>query len=200
MTIKAWDVAGLTRDEWEVHSLDIRIRLAAGPYLSGWGYSYAGPKVLFDLPDAMGADGVELEPGEQQNTNCSTLTASILTSVFPSAGWTLREYGDLQVFADRLPENPDAPVQAVNRLGIGMIVENLLPGKWHLVQGWRTFDPSKSKYSGHAFLVLLEHDGSVLLLEATSRRNEGPRYRRTTIMELEREYGDGLHYAALDGP
>jgi hypothetical protein len=201
MTITAWVMGGLQRDHWLQHSLDIRIRIAAAPYMQGWGYSLSGPKVLYDLPDAMGADRIEWSSGGAKLTNCSTLTTSLMTSVRPDCPWTLQEYGDLQVFGDRLPDNPDAPVQAVARMGAGVAVTDPRPGAWHLVQGWRTFEPSIPKWSGHAFLVLADRVGEgLLMLEASSRRNVGPRYRRTTWAGLRGEYPAGLYLAALDGP
>tara|TARA_R110002126_G_scaffold36707_1_gene111363 strand:+ start:1239 stop:1844 length:606 start_codon:yes stop_codon:yes gene_type:complete len=201
MSITAWEIAGLTREEWVRHSLDIRIRLAAGPYLDSWDYSLRKARVLYDLPGAMRADRVEWSAGDERVTNCSTLTASLLTSCFPAAPWTLDEYGDLQVFADRLPSRPSAPIEAVTRMGIGYPVGVLQAGAWHLVQGWRTFDPDTPHYSGHAFLVLADREGDgILVLEATSRRSIGPRYRRSTLEELRREYSHTLHLAELTGP
>lgn len=191
----AWEIAGLTRAEWVRHALDIRIRIAAGPYLSGWGYSikWGTARVLYDLPDAMGADRVEWEVGNARLTNCSTLTTSLLTSCYPDAPWTTREYGDLQVYADRLPDRPDAPIDAVERMGIGQRKDKPSPGKWHLLQGWRSFDPP----SGHALLALTLTGYDVQVLEATSRRGIGPRYRMTTQAGLALEYGAGLHWAEL---
>ena len=198
MATTAWDIAGLARAEWEMLPLDTRLRIAAGPYLDSWGYDLARARVLYDLPDAMRADRVELGPGDSRLTNCSTLTTSLLTSCYPSAPWTVEEYGDLQVFADRLPDRPDAPVQAVVRMGIGRAVQSPTLGVWHLVQGWRTFDPTGPRYSGHALLVLGDPNGEgVQVLEATSRRGIGPRYRRSTWSELRREYGYSLHLAVL---
>jgi hypothetical protein len=191
----AWSISGLQREEWVRHALDIRIRLAAGPYLDSWDYSikWGTAKVLYDLPDAMRADGIELGPGDARLTNCSTLTASILTSVYPDAPWTLQEYGDLQCFKDRLDAGTwDSPVRAAERMDIGLRVAKLVPGEWHLVQGWRSHDPP----NGHAFLVLAG-EGSLQVLEATSRRSIGPRYKTTTLAELKREYSAGLHWARL---
>lgn len=192
--ITAWEVAGLTRADWVRHALDIRFRIAAAPYMQGWSYGLAGAKVLYDLPDAMYADSVEWEPGDAKITNCSTLTTSLLTSAYPDAPWTSREYGDLQVFADRLPAAPDAPVQAIQRMQIGRPVSKLTPGWWHLVQGWRSFDPP----SGHAFLVLAAREGDgVEVLEASSRRNVGPRYRVTTWTSVVAEYAAAVYLAVL---
>jgi hypothetical protein len=197
--IEAWDVAGLTEADWTRHSLDIKIRLAAAPYLDGWGYDLSSPKVLYELPAAMFAGGIVWTTGTKR-TNCSTLTTSLLTSVRPDAPWTSREYGDLQVYADRLPDEPDAPIAAVVRMGIGQQVEALTAGAWHLVQGWRTFDPQTPRYSGHAFLVLADDAGDgILVLEASSLAG-GPRYRRTTWAGLVGEYPAGVFVAVLFGP
>lgn len=200
MTVNAWDLAGLTRAQWLGQGLDQRLRLAAGPYIDGWGYDLRDARVLYDLPDAMRADRIEISAGEPRLTNCSTLTTSLLTSVYPDAPWTLQEYGDLQVFADRLPAHPASPIEAVERMGVGRATVDPAPGCWHLVQGWRTFDPQTPRYSGHAFLVLADGNGDgVQVLEATSRRGIGPRYRSATWADLRDEYPAGLYIAALHG-
>jgi hypothetical protein len=205
MTLTAWEISGLDADYWEKHALDIRIRLAAAGYLGGdWNYSLTKPKVLYDMPDEMRANSLEiseleLKDGDNRVTNCSTMTASILTSVYPSAPWSVQDYGDLQVFGDRLPAHPDSPIRAVERVGVGQRVGLLMPGRWHLVQGWRRFDPNKPSYSGHAFLVLADDNGDVdQVLEATSIDNIGPRYKRTTLEGLRKQYPKGLHLAVLN--
>ena len=53
-----WDAAGLTREYWVQHALDVRIRLAAAPYMDGWDYDFSTPAVLYDLPDAMRASSL----------------------------------------------------------------------------------------------------------------------------------------------
>jgi hypothetical protein len=205
MTLTAWEIAGLTQDYWCEHSLDIRIRLAAAGYLGGdWSYSLSAPKVLYDLPAAMYADSLEisetqLADGENRITNCSTMTVSVLTSVYPDAPWSQEDYGDLQVYADRLPGRPDSPIDAVERAGVGTRVDALVPGRWHLVQGWRTFDPSIPRYSGHAFLVLADDTGDIdQVLEATSLSNIGPRYKEITFAKLQSDYSEGLYLAVLN--
>lgn len=204
MTLTAWEISGLDADYWEEHALDIRIRLAAAGYLGGdWSYSLSKPKVLYDLPPAMYADSLEisevqLKDGDNRVTNCSTMTTSILTSIYPSAPWNSQDYGDLQVFADRLPNDPDSPINAVERAGVGQRVQSLVPGQWHLVQGWRTFDPSTPRYSGHAFLVLADDNGDIdQLLEATSIDNIGPRYKSISFAALQDDYDEGLYLAVL---
>ena len=198
----AWEIAGLERDHWTRHSLDIRIRIAAAPYI-GWRYSLKEPHVAYSLPEDMRASRLETQTSRQ--TNCSTLTVSLLTSCYPLAAWGLQEYGDLQVFGDRLPDHPGAPVEAVERMGIGQAVQEFAERRWHLVQGWRRLG---SRPSGHAFLVLggrtgrnqlLGQGDPITILEASSRENNiGPRYRRATVASLRAEYPAGLFIARLE--
>jgi hypothetical protein len=186
----AHQVAGLTLDEWQRHSTDIRIRLAAAPYLVGWSYS-RNASVIYALPTQMGAGRIE---GLSYRTACTHLTISILTAVWPGAPWTAREYGDLQVYADRLPFSPDAPVKAIVRMGIGEAVGEAVIGHWHLVQGWRRLGDAPA---GHAFLVLDLGRNGVQVLEASSRGNVGPRYRYTSWADLRAQYPAGLHIGVL---
>ena len=190
MTLRAWEVAGLARDYWEKHALDIRVRLAAAPYLRGWRYRLSSPRMAYALPDAMGFD-LQAKDGDRF-TNCSTMTVSLLTSIFPSAPWSREEYGDLQVFKGK---QPDSPIRAVVRMGVGEAVDTLVDGSWHLVQGWRRLGESPS---GHAFLVLKKGD-VVTVLEASSRENNvGPRYRETTVSRLRGEYPAAFLIAELN--
>lgn len=192
----AWQAAGLSRSWWMKHSLDIRIRLSAQPYLDGsWNYSLRAPRVLWDLPAAMQASRLV----GRSVTNCSTLTTSIITSVYPDVPWSLTEYAELQVFDDQLPAT-DTPVKAVERMGIGRIVSVFQQGEWHLVQGVRRMPSHARGFSGHAFLVNALEGGGLEVIEATSRSNIGPRYRRTTSQKLHDEYPAALHIAVLNGP
>ena len=201
MSMNSWDLSGFTRLEWVQVPMDTRIRLAAAPYMNGWGYDLSSARVLYDLPDDMKADGVEWGLGDRRVTNCSTLTTSPLTSVFPDCPWTLTEYGDLQVFGDRLPDHPDSPIQAAVRMKVAREVTDPPPGQWCLVQGWRTFDPSGPRYSGHAFLVRTDREGDgITVLEASSRNGIGPRYRRTTWTDLRGEYPHSVHLGVLTDP
>jgi len=181
----------MDRDYWLQHALDVRIRLAAAPYMVGWSYSLSSPRVAYPSP------GVPSSlVGGSRVTNCSTLTASLLTSVFADRPWTTREYGDLQVFADRLPSAPDAPIRAALRMGIAEETHRFLSDRWHLVQGWRRLG---SKPSGHAFLVLAGEDPEELLvLEASSLEGGiGPRYKSTTATKLREQYGAALYLGVL---
>jgi hypothetical protein len=157
----------------------------------GWSYSFASPRVAYASP------GIPSSlVGGARVTNCSTLTASLLTSVFADRPWTSREYGDLQVFADRLPDTPDSPIRAALRMGIAERTEQFLAKRWHLVQGWRSLG---SRPLGHAFLVLAgDEPEDLLVLEASSRENGiGPRYKQSTATALAEEYGAGLYLGAL---
>lgn len=187
----AWDSAGLSRDEWLERPLDVRIRLAAAPYLVGWRYSLSSPRVAYSSPSV--PDSLV---GGARVTNCSTLTASLLTSVYADRPWTGREYGDLQVFADRLPSTPDAPILAGYRMGIASPVDAFAAGRWHIVQGWRRLG---SKPSGHAFLVLAGEDPeAIVVLEASSLEGGiGPRYKPTTASALREQYAAALFLGVL---
>ena len=184
------DAAGLTEASWCRHALDIRIRLAAAPYMVGWGYSVSSPRVAFESP------GVPSSlVGGARLTNCSTLTASLLTSAFPDHPWTEREYGDLQVFADRLPESPWSPISAAVRMGVAKSTTDFHPRRWSLVQGWRSLGANPS---GHAFLAFADSDSeSLLVLEATSIDGIGPRYKTTTATALRESYPAGLYIGVL---
>ena len=195
----AWDAAGLTRAEWTRHSLDVRIRLAVAPYLDGtWGYNRRTPRVLWDLPNEMGAAKIVWQPGQVRETNCSTVTTSVVAECHPLVPWSLLDYGDLQVFADRLPAT-DTPNECVERHGLGVRVDGFQDGHWCLVQGVRRLPSDPRGFSGHAYLVLREGD-SVLVFEATSIDGIGPRYRRTTAAELHAQYPAALHITAFHRP
>lgn len=204
MVLNAWDIAGVTKEYWLEHSLDIRIRLSAAPYIADWGYSLTAPRSLYDIPEGMHADKLEVsEAGLSESgnrvTNCSTMTMSIITSCFPDANWTLYSYEQLQLYAEHVQDSPDSPIAAVEEAGVAHGVVMFEENEWHLVQGIRELvvtDDKLTKFSGHAFLVL-KKNGRLIVLEATSRGGVGPRYRPTTLAELEREYPHSLFIAVL---
>jgi len=131
--VTPWALCGLDEDEWCALPLGVRLRLAASCYL-GWGYARDYPHVAYRSPGVPES----LISAVDRATNCSTLTASLLTACYPRAGWDLDDYGDLQVYADRLPARPDAPCQAAERRGASSRTTGYLVGRWHLVQGWRS--------------------------------------------------------------
>jgi hypothetical protein len=154
----AWDAANLDKATWVALPLGLRIRLAAYPFL-GWAYRYAAPATPYTTALT---SGLALEG--DRTTNCSTLTTTILGAVYPDAAWTSREYGDLQVFADRLPSYPDSPIRAVQRMGVGSPVDDFDASGWYLCQGWWSLG---AKPSGHAVLIEARPDG-IWVLQASS--------------------------------
>jgi len=147
-----WDGTGMVAARLAVCSL---------PYM-GWGYESPPTGVAYRsgwLPPGLLVQG-------QGDIDCSTFTASVLMAMYPQAPWTEREYGDLQVFRDRLPDNPDSPIQAVERMCIGgsLTAETMEPGFWHLLQLWRRADFT----GGHAVFAMRLTDGGYHTVESSS--------------------------------
>jgi len=184
--MNAWDLCGLTEEGWLDLPLGVRLRLAASCYL-GWGYARDYPHVPFHAPGLP----EKLYSVVDRNTNCSTFTASLLMAVYPREAWTAEDYGDLQVYADRLPARPDSPCQAVERHGLGTRVAAPVVGRWHLMQGWRIFG---AKPSGHGIFVYAR-SADLLVLEAAT--SPGPRWRPVSLGALAREYPAGLYASVL---
>lgn len=180
----AWTLADLSQSAWETLPLDTRIALAYAPY-QGWPYRVGSrPAVAYESP----AVPSSLVAPRDRGIDCSTMTASILTAVYPRAGWTDIDYRDLQIFdAGRR----DSPMDAVERRGVGRRVAAFVPGRWHLVQGWR------KKGTGHAYLVHAATDGTLTVVESTSIRGRGPRWRTTTEAALRADYDAALYVAVL---
>ncbi len=175
--------AGFSKAEWLGLPLGARIRIAASYYL-GWGYDIGRPRVAYASP----AVPPELVVTTAAETNCSTLTASVLTACYPHLEWERRDYQDLQVWDIG---RPGSPVDAVVRVGAGHAVSSFGDVGWHLVQGWR------SARSGHAFLVRAWPDGWLDVLEASGKGHGGPRWRRVQIAGLVHAYPHALYVARL---
>lgn len=194
----AWERIGLSLMLWRSLGLRLRIELAAAGYL-GYGYNFGDPKFAYPFPGV--GTGRVVTDGKPAVTNCSTMTATLLPQIYPSHKWEAQHYGDLQVFADRLPHRPAAPVEAAIEVGVAHAVDKFTPGVWFLVQGWHRFDPDHpdrgKKYAGHAFFVYAEPDW-LTILEASPGGNGGPRWMRKTESQLRDYYGKGLHIAALE--
>lgn len=185
----AHGLAGYDLGSWLGLPLGTRIRLAASAYL-GWPYrSGSVPAVAFSSPGV--ADKLVGQPAT--GVDCSTMTTSILTAVYPRAGWTQQDYADLQIFD---AARRDSPMGAVVRRGVGLRVDDFAAGDWYLVQGWR------KSGGGHAFLVFAGTD-SILKLESTSRKYTqtgtpiGPRWLPTTADALRKDYDAALYLAVL---
>jgi hypothetical protein len=111
-------------------------------------------------------------PGHRE-VDCCTLAERILHRVYPSAPWSRRTHVDFMIsHGDRT--RPFSPVDAAVEAGVGQAVDELVAGRWHLVQGWRRLDVSgrivPGASTGHTFLFLAGAfdavDGHVL--EATN--------------------------------
>lgn len=194
MTASAWTLADLSLASWESLPLDTRIALAYAPY-QGWPYRVGSrPAVAYESP----AVPSSLVGPRDRGIDCSTMTASILTAVYPRAGWTDADYRDLQIFD---ASRKDSPMDAVERRGVGRrtptvtvngsVFGSFVPGRWHLVQGWRR------KGTGHAYLVHAATDGTLTVVESTSLRGRGPRWRTTTESALRADYDAALYVAVL---
>jgi len=188
------ELCGMTAAEFRALSIRARLAIVSACFL-GWRYSMSVPRVPFragSIPRSM------VEPAASV-TNCSTLTAAVLMACYPEAPWTLREYGDLQVYADRLPSMPNAPILAIERAGIGSRVDAPAANAVHLVQGWRKMGPTAADFRGHAVIVATDAEpGRLRILEATSKRmNLGPRWRESTLDDFRREFPAALYFGAL---
>lgn len=197
MVATCHELYGFALTEWESLALEMRVRFAVGRYIGGTysrdvRFAYSSPGV----PDRLVAD-----PCEVPRIDCSSMTTSVLTACFPSSAWGSQGYGDLQVYKDRLPDRPDSPIDAVENAHVGVRIENNFePGMWHLVQGWRRFNPEHpdetKRYSGHAFLVKVADDG-VSMVMADSQPGTGPQWTTTTWGKLRRRYPVALYAAAI---
>lgn len=189
-----WQLAGVSASDFRSLPIQVRVAVASACFL-GWRYSLTVPRVPFEvgsLPASLVAEAASV-------TNCSTLTTAVLMACYPEAPWTLEEYGDLQVFADRLPNKPNAPILAIERVGVGSRVPAPVANAVHLVQGWRKTGDAAEDFRGHAVIVMTDNDPARLrVLEATSRSsNLGARWRSTNLENFRREYPAAIHFGAL---
>lgn len=191
-----WSRVGFTLDEYLTLPLGARVAICAAPYL-GWHYDHKQPAVAYEsgsVPPYL--------VGRGRGTDCSTMTTSVLMGLYPLAHWTPREYADLQSFADCFKlgvgesyhPRGDAPIAAVERVGVGHVTRQWMTGSWHLVQGWRSVHPPTG--GGHAFLVFAEAR-RLEVLQATSAKDLGPEFTWRTEAELAATYPT-LHIARLN--
>ena len=183
-----------------MHDLDTRIRLAASSLL-GWGYGQP-PRVPV-RPSWWPASTKVATTERDELIDCSTTTAWVLAEVYPDGKWVLdpraaffylpngqrsgsvhrteADYAALQIFAG---QSPWSPIAAVERVGVGIQVTTPSAGRWHLVQSWR--DP-KALQGGHSRLIYVREDGSLLVLESTTRDDDADGVR------------DGVRWVTLPG-
>lgn len=193
MTVPAWSLCDLPHDAWVGLPLGLRLRLAAGLHL-GWHYTPKGVKPA--VPFAAGSIPADLVKPDARVTACSTFALALLMAAYPDAPWTMKEYGELQSFAELLPARPFACLDAVERMGVGERVTTPVPQAWHFVQGWVSLKPP---FPGHAFLAW--PDGSVaLILQAASTGGIGPCWTvapLSTLLPQSAKYPAGVGWARL---
>jgi hypothetical protein len=219
--MKAWELMGMKEKRWMKLTLRNRIRLATWLYL-GWRYAGEGTKTQVAYESGSVPGSLVVDPGATDRyTNCSTLTTSSYMAVRPDIAWTDQEYGDMQVFYDRLP-NHDCPIDAIERVDAGTRVTASEPdaeGKWpkigiddlkpgmYLCQGVKYcyWNDTKDawKFAGHAFYVQVlpeDHPEEILIVESWgswSRGGVGPRWKYSTIEKLHSTYELAVHLALL---
>lgn len=184
-TMTPWDLAHLDLDSWDALSLDLRVPLAAVPFL-GWRYCRRSPRVPYSPCDAYPGAIVD---ASARLTNCSTMTSAVVMALYPRAAWAAEHYRMLQVYRG---QPYDAPTRAVVDVGVGRRVDALRPECWHLAQLY-TAPPS-----GHAVLLRAAAEGAdqAWMLHASSRDERGPTIDRVSLRALRERYPI-VHLAAL---
>jgi hypothetical protein len=186
MTVNVWVAAGKSKDAWMRLSLDSRMREAAS-FLLGWRYRWSSSPTCRPFGGALTASFT----GSDRTIYCSAMTIVLLCAVRPDAPWDDRSYGDLQCYADRLPDHPDSPIDAVVRAGIGTRTSDTEAPGWYLCQGWWSLG---SKPAGHAVLLYRDTSGELWVLQSAS--GIGPTYGRAT-KPPEEQFTAGVYYARL---
>ena len=170
--------SGLEKHEWEQLSLQERMLLTFAE-ISSWKYAYSDYEVMFPyyrdwLPGSRILDRDPTKYSSDHRTNCSSMTAYVLFTVYPNkegfggSRWTAQDYKDLQIMDAK---RPWSPIECVGSKPFGKVVDDPVPLEWHLSQKWKSLSPLKS---GHARIVRCLDDGDTLLvLEATNRNDLG---------------------------
>lgn len=168
-----------------------RIGDAAKPYLSeGWRYGHAN-RVAYPWPAGVRGPSVARVAADRE-IDCVGLSASVVMRAYQDVQWTQDAYAGLLL--TRRPVVADDPIRTVAAVGVGARVDAFVAEAWHLVQGVRSFDP----FNGHAIIIFDRGNGTLDVLESTSRENrKGPRWRTTTEAALRIEFPGALYIARL---
>jgi len=151
------------------------------------------------FPEAFGPFDVEhklIDPSHRF-IDCSSQTTYVEMSIFPEVAWNEDDYGDMQTFADRLPDRPFCSVEATERRGVGSRVLNpsYLPvGTWGKVQGWRRLGPSPS---GHSMLFEVLEGGLLRIWQSSIKVPDGPGYYVTSAAALKSDYSTAIMFVAF---
>lgn len=182
--------------------LPARLRYAAADLL-GWRYAHTSGAVRFPRPfGPFGADHPLVDPAGRA-IDCSSMSTYLVMRAFPWVAWTDQDYGDLQVFSDRImeePRRPYAPIEAVEHRGVGSRVRDpeVLPvGAICLVQVWRSLPPDVPR--GHALIAEVMPRGIHLWHSTDKHGGIGPCTEPSTWDALRKQAPAGMMVAAL-GP
>ena len=144
----------------------------------GWTYH----RTQVGAAHGAGAMPLSVTASRRRQTNCSTFLADVVMALYPNAGWTSTDYGDVQVYADRLPDYPASMVRAMVRRGVGREVDGPMGGV-HVVQGW------VRPWVGHQMIVVDDDPaGRLLVIDANVGRAEAVAMSWTTLDALRERY------------
>lgn len=158
----------------------------------GWTYHRTNVGCVHGL----GAMPVSVRTAPYRATNCSTFVADVVMALYPDAGWTGVDYGDLQVFSDRLPTYPDAPIRALRRRMVGRQVDGPMGPGVYVCQAWA------ARWAGHVFFVVVgegEPERLLVVDANVGRHRQAVRATWATLGELQERYPYDWHWARLLG-
>ena len=133
-----------------------------------------------------------------------------LCCVFAHA-WLVRYYGAAAVARAPLSAwmlyqgtSPWGPAEAVATAGLGSMVDDLAPGRWHRVQGWRgtrltpMIGADGKPATGHTITVYAAGNGQALVFDSAKSRND--RVQRVTWASYAAQYTGGMRIAVMMEP
>lgn len=171
--------AGLTRAAFHWDLTFEEQLLAAFSEVAHWGYAWTDTMVRFPRMRAgLPASRVVEDPRRYHHINCSSLTAYLLFTVYPS--WDSTAYGDLQIFD---MDRPWSPIDAVARCDAGEVEDSFDVGQWYLLQTWTRLGTDRPR--GHARIVkCLSSRGELWALEANRGGDALPGVRAVALEPL----------------
>lgn len=185
--------------------LKFRMRVLISRFV-GWRHAWShGTHVRFPTPFGPFGQLHRLVNPDHPYTDCSSFATYVIMCAYPEVAWTEEDYGDMVVYADRLPERPHSSQEALERRGVGSRLhdpEAVPVGTWFAFQGWRQLPTVRRpdiKPSGHMALAEKINEGFIRVWEVTIRTPDGLQQRVTTVSDLRQEFSASLRFTAL-GP
>lgn len=165
----------------------LRLGVLVAAY-EGWTYH----RTQVGAAHGLGSVPRSVTGSRRRQTNCSTFLADVVMALYPDAGWTSTDYGDIQVYEDRLPDYPASMVGAMVRRGVGREVDGP-SGGLHVLQGWAR------RWSGHQMFVVDDDPGAgrLLVIDANIGRREAVAATWTTLDALRERYSYETSWAQL---